>query len=345
MQAGSAEEAWRLACVLLRDNPNVVTERTRTGEVRRFNGPAVVHIENPLRRVIFDPERACNPFFHLIEALWMLGGKADVLTLSHFNKRMAEYSDDGLEFNAAYGYRWRHAFLINQVDAVIDSLLKDEKSRRNVIQMWAPPDLGSSSKDVPCNTHIYFSTCPNDSMTLNMAVSNRSNDLCWGMFGANIVHMTMLQEYVALAASMRVGSYSVFSNNLHYYPRHYKLVEDVGEKYDKPHSKLGAASIHNTPYNRVLVAHHPLFTLRDRFDEELQMLLHELATPEPGMCSFGPFEEPFLANVVVPMLNIWFGRMREDMKSEREASFVTKYKHSNSDWLRAAAEWIDARRN
>jgi hypothetical protein len=30
-----------------------------------------------------------------------------------------------------------------------------------------------------------------------MTVTNRSNDLCWGMLGANYVHFTILQEYLA----------------------------------------------------------------------------------------------------------------------------------------------------
>ena len=49
-------------------------------------------------------------------------------------------------------------------------------------------------EEIPCNTAIYFKVREGK---LNMTVSNRSNDVIWGTFGANVVHMSILQEYVA----------------------------------------------------------------------------------------------------------------------------------------------------
>ena len=63
--------------------------------------------------------------------------------------------------------------------------------------MWdAKQDLShrNESKDLPCNTHVYFSIREG---FLDMTVCNRSNDLIWGCCGANAVHMSFLQEYVA----------------------------------------------------------------------------------------------------------------------------------------------------
>jgi hypothetical protein len=76
-------------------------------------------------------------------------------------------------------------------------------------------------KDRPCNTHIYFRLVNG---SLDMTVCNRSNDAVWGMCGANAVHMTYLQELVALAIRTPVGRYHVMTNNLHIYDRHWPML-------------------------------------------------------------------------------------------------------------------------
>ena len=50
-----------------------------------------------------------------------------------------------------------------------------------------------------------------------MTVCNRSNDIIWGMLGANTVHLSMLQEYMAARLRMEVGVMRQFSNNAHVY--------------------------------------------------------------------------------------------------------------------------------
>ena len=50
-----------------------------------------------------------------------------------------------------------------------------------------------------------------------MTVSNRSNDIIWGTFGANAVHMSMLHEYVASALMLHVGKYTQISDSFHAY--------------------------------------------------------------------------------------------------------------------------------
>ena len=74
--------------------------------------------------------------------------------------------------------------------------------------MWdAKKDLThlNISKDLPCNTHVYFSI--RDGF-LDMTVCNRSNDLIWGCCGANAVHMSYLQEYVAIMCGVDIGFYT-----------------------------------------------------------------------------------------------------------------------------------------
>jgi thymidylate synthase len=203
-------------CDLQRDKRHCTQwEDTRNGKALAFQAPVIVTYTMPYRRVLFDSVRDANPYFHYMEAIWMLAGDENVNFLAQFVPRIKQYSDDRVTLNGAYGFRWRHHFDIDQVEEVIEMLTQDRFSRRAVLAMWDPSyDLGSSSKDLPCNTHIYFRTVAG---ALDMTVCNRSNDLVWGMLGANVVHMSILHEYVANAVELPLGSYHQFTNNLHVY--------------------------------------------------------------------------------------------------------------------------------
>lgn len=95
---------------------SLLEEETRNGLVYSFEDPVVITYHNPLERVLFNTGRDCNPFFHLVESLWMLAGRNDIATVSFFNEQMAEYSDDGFTQHAAYGHRWRNAWSADLFD-------------------------------------------------------------------------------------------------------------------------------------------------------------------------------------------------------------------------------------
>lgn len=196
----------------------VVPERpTRNGPVVTMEEPCMVQIGTPQQRVLFSSVRNANPFFHFMEAIWMLAGRNDIAWLTRFNKRMIEFSDDGVTQHAAYGHRWRKHFEIDQLYAVIEQLKHNRGDRRAVLAMWDPRvDCNREGKDFPCNTHIYFRVT--EDYALNMTICNRSNDLLWGLFGSNFVHFSMLQEFVAQrVGGVHVGKMFTMTNNLHVY--------------------------------------------------------------------------------------------------------------------------------
>jgi hypothetical protein len=117
-------------------------------------------------------------------------------------------------FNAAYGYRWRHHFGHDQLLELITKLQTDRDTRQAVLQMWDSKDLSKDTKDRACNMQLIFDVSEG---SLNMLVINRSNDFWYGYAGANIVHMTIIQEFVARALGLDIGVYRTFSNNLHLY--------------------------------------------------------------------------------------------------------------------------------
>src|ERR1700722_12558914 len=83
-------------------------EHSRNGPVLRAPCPVTTVYTHPLERVLFDPERDANPFFHVVEALRMIAGRNTIKDLMPYVPRMGEFSDDGrVTQPAAYGERWR----------------------------------------------------------------------------------------------------------------------------------------------------------------------------------------------------------------------------------------------
>jgi hypothetical protein len=191
-----------------------VDAMTRNGNVKMIPGPVVLEIQNPEQRVLFNPVRDANPFFHVMEFVWMMAGSNDAEWISQFNKRMMDYADDGI-LRGAYGWRWANP--TTQIQDTISLLRNSPGTRQAVLSMWDPTydNAKARTADRPCNTHIYLRI--GETGKLDMTVCNRSNDFFWGMMGSNVVHFTMLQELIALAVGVPVGTYWVFTNNLHVY--------------------------------------------------------------------------------------------------------------------------------
>jgi thymidylate synthase len=207
---------------------------TRNGPALRLHEPMCLTYLRPVERVLFWDKRDANPFFHFMEALWMLRGRHDVGFLTRFVKRMAEYSDNGEQLHGAYGWRWRRHFMFDQIPRITELLRKNPDSRRAVLTMWDPGyDLCNNpeSKDLPCNLNVIFQI---QRGALDMTVTNRSNDSIWGMCGANAVHFSFLQEYIANHLYIPVGAYHQFSVNAHcYLTPQYDLLTKVPESDDR----------------------------------------------------------------------------------------------------------------
>lgn len=197
---------------------------SRNGTVLTVPYPVTTMTRNPHQRVLSIPGRGDNPFFHFLESLWMLAGRKDLKPLATVVSRMASYSDDGGKTQpGAYGFRWRKHFNIpeiarDQLMWAIGRLIRDPNDRRVVIGMWDPvtdiPAADRGGKDVPCNTHIYLLIRNGQ---LDMTVCCRSNDAVWGAHGANAVHFSVLQEFIASCIGCELGALWQVSNNYHLY--------------------------------------------------------------------------------------------------------------------------------
>ncbi len=215
---------------LLTTMPMVARAGTsRNGPVYTVPYPSLLTIKDPTARVLFDPLRDANPFFHVMEFIWMMAGSDDGNWPAKFVKTYIDYAEDDGHIHGAYGRRWRYHWDVDQIMSAIKLLKADPKDRQVVIGMWdVDADLEVQRRDKPCNTHIYLRA---DQGVLDMTVCSRSNDAIWGMLGANVVHMTMLQELISVATRIPLGVYQVFANNLHVYP---ELVKNFDKLWDRP---------------------------------------------------------------------------------------------------------------
>lgn len=304
---------------------------SRNGKVLMFPIPVTTLYTAPAERVLFDETRDANPFFHFFEALWMLAGRRDVAFPSHFAKNIASYSDDGSTFNGAYGFRWREWFGRDQLSEIIDILHKNPDDRRCVLQMWdGSKDLANPSKDVPCNTAAYLSVSADGAV--DMTVTNRSNDLIWGCYGANAVHFSMLQEYVAGMLHRPVGLYWQMSNNLHVYDKTSSLMLGAAAKSDADNLA--------EPYNAGLVAPYPMFSPRENskyWDGDLEMFLDNPVSVA--------FRHSFFRRVALPM---WMAHRAYKWRENPDRFDIAKDIMGQclaTDWKMAVLQWLDRRQS
>lgn len=197
-------------------------EETRNGPAYVLQAPLISVYRCPEHRVLFYPGRDANPFFHLVEALWMLSGSNEIALPVAYASNMKNFSADGKTFHAAYGHRWRSQFEVDQLIAVVEKLRASPGTRQAVLQIWDARvdllDTAENAKDRACNLSAVFTRRQRGNrFVLDMMVSNRSNDLVWGAYGANQVHFGILHEFVCQAVGIEVGVYTQVSANAHVY--------------------------------------------------------------------------------------------------------------------------------
>lgn len=327
-----------------------VPQDSRAGPVLVMDSPVTTVYEKPCERVLFHAGRDANPFFHIMEALWLLAGRNDATWLDRFvgdfSKRFAE--EDGRQ-HGSYGFRWRHHFdlegggaidrLPDQLDTIVRLLKENPDDRRVVLAMWDPvSDLDVSKRDICCNTHAYFRVrgehgslekSKNFEFTgvmsqrvnrvLDLTVCCRSNDMIFGGYGANSVHFSILLEYMAARIGVGVGKYYQVSNNCHIYT-------NVLGKIDLD---LGPEDLYQSTH---LPAHTtPLVDDPDTFDLDLRLFM---------VGSDSGFNNLFFKQVAVPMKRayaLWRAKRRE------EALDVLTMMPPLSDWKVASECWFKRR--
>lgn len=184
-----------------------------------------------------------------------------------------------------------------------------------------------------CNLSVMFSLRDNPVYThggpngrlLDMTVTNRSNDMIWGALGANAVHFSFLQEYVAAQLDVEVGVYNHFTNNMHVYINNWKPEEWLNWN---PAADVmcvaGKASIPLVKDPAVFDRELPMFVDQAWDDRHLNLL----------------WEEPFFQHVAFPIRMAFAGYKQRDFSMALGFCELIKA----DDWRTVATNWIEKRK-
>lgn len=210
----------------------------RGSKIREIIAPTLI-LMDPRSRLIYNPARKANYGFAVGEFLWYMRGSNDLESISYYNKRMKNYSDDGKRVNSAYGYLmntgWNKSGRapFSQFVRAMETLIQDPDSRRSVIQIHQPwHQADPESKDVPCTLSMQFFVRQN---MLHLHVNMRSNDVIWGLTN-DLFSFTLFQELALLVLkewepekfkNLRLGHYYHTAGSLHLYEHHFKLAEEI----------------------------------------------------------------------------------------------------------------------
>lgn len=337
----SANEALFHGCHHL--NMFGVRSESRNGPVVVSRSPVMTLHHNPANRVLVCAARDANPFFHLFESLWMLAGRNDLKFPQTFVKSFDKFSDDGVTLHGAYGHRWREWFGYDQLEWLADALRTDPTTRRAVLTMWDGwADLSVASHggvDVPCNTHAYFDTLDGK---LNMTVLCRSNDMILGAYGANIVHFSMLLEYMSAATGIPMGIFRQFSNNFHAYTQLYTKISDGS---DETLAALGNAALTAEPYGQQGALRSLSFDAPRilplpliQADEHVESFYDDCVSFVDDFTE-NSFETLFFRWVVAPMYESWKAWKDGDFDGAVHKALQVR----GDDWRAAAQDWLAVR--
>ncbi len=280
----------------------------------------------------------------------------------------------------------RTVHLADQLQLLIAHLKADPNSRRAVLSMWnveddllkiggpckctgtkkEPPHFPDCpayglSKDICCNLNVMFSIRNKeyvgpenqsvDVQYLDMTVTNRSNDLVWGMLGANYVTFSILQEYMAAHLGVEVGKYHHITNNLHVYddPGNPKVAPWTPEKwleaepldYREP---FPPGNPRHAAYSKPWTT-FPLIKDPAVFDKEVVEFVEwnkaGLREVEANNLTYKVWQEPFLAQVAGPMCDAY--RWWKETKDISTAEGYLK-RIMADDWRIACTSWLQRRK-
>lgn len=160
-----------------------------------------MHILHPLQEPMISRLSYCDP--HSLEQyrLEMLDGILD------FEVEEGKW---------AYTYHQRYA---DQYQFIIDELRRNPWSRRAVMDIRRPEDMGS--EDPACWQHVQYFIRDG---RLDCMVLFRSNDACKAAF-MNAFALIMLQKKIADELGVVVGTYTHRANSFHCYERDFALLD------------------------------------------------------------------------------------------------------------------------
>jgi hypothetical protein len=148
--------------------------------------------------------------------------------------------------------------------------------------------------------------------------------MIWGGHGANAVHFSILQEYLAARVDVGIGALYQLSNNAHVYVHEYERLMTRRDRID---------DITYDAYAKADVSSEAMFTEPSEIDRDIKTIMtwhidHNCKTPE---CTNKWFSDTF-ARAVLAYDNYRASKLDRAIQI---ASLIEA-----PDWKRACVEWL-----
>lgn len=166
-------------------------------------------------------KRQVNYRFAMGEAAWILSGSNSLADIEKYMKRYANFSDDGITLNGAYGPKF-----VDQMSWAANQIANDLDTRQAVISLWR--ERPGPSKDIPCTLSLQFFVRHG---FLHSVITMRSNDLVHGFtydsFTFSMMTKTIQELLAAKGIVVLLGDLTINQGSAHVYEEHWKLAREV----------------------------------------------------------------------------------------------------------------------
>ena len=165
-----------------------------------------LHLTNPYANVLVNPVRNLSYRFMVAEWLWIYFGQDDVKTIEQYNPNIAQFSDNGIDFNGAYGKavepHWQR---------ILNTLHNDKDSRQAVLSIYRAPTY--ASKDVPCTIALQWLIRDG---RMHCIATMRSSDVWLGL-PYDVFNFTMLTHMLCTNLVVPFASFTINLGSSHLY--------------------------------------------------------------------------------------------------------------------------------
>ena len=197
------------------------------------------------------------------ELAWYLYQNRNISLINKFSSFWKNIADEDNKVNSNYGnILLKNRPTTTQVAWVVNSLKKDKDTRQAVAFVGGKDYQYEGNKDFVCTLYANFFIRDNQ---LHMKVQMRSNDIVYGMQydvpWFSTLHQNILYELQETYPDLKLGKYFHFSDNSHYYERHFDLIDEIKKEEIKPGPKL--------------ILKKPLWLSNDKGKTELTPVAHE----------------------------------------------------------------------
>ncbi len=193
-------------------------ESSPRGQKTREVRPFVFQLRNPVNRLVTLPGRKVNEAFAIVEAFQLVAGECDTDQQVRFNSNIGSWLNEFGDIEVPYGLAVR-----DQLQGVLEVLRADPDTRQAVLSIYNGREHRRELRNVPCTCTLQFFV---RNGRLEMTVYMRSNDLWWGL-PYDVFQFTALQEMVAKALSLPMGTYTHVAGSGHLYEPFYEKASEL----------------------------------------------------------------------------------------------------------------------